>query len=255
VDNSNFLQETRKYLREHSDPQRAQNEKKYLYSDLKHYGLNAWKLSNYIKLNKAYLSGLGKKEAISLVKLFWEKNTFEERMIALLILNLHEDKFDISDMPIIEKLMRESKGWVFLDNLIIPLMPHILIKNKKAYKYLNKWIKDKDFWVRRSAILAQNKCFSRGMGGNLNLHFDLIKSQLDEDWIDENYKDTQTKQRARFFIRKAIGWSLREISAKKPEEVYKFLINNKHKVSGLTFKEASRKLPKKYQKLLHIKKR
>jgi 3-methyladenine DNA glycosylase AlkD len=58
-------------------------------------------------------------------------------------------------MPLIEKLMKESKGWMLLDELIIPIMPILLERDRRAYAYLDKWIKDNDFWARRSALLSQ----------------------------------------------------------------------------------------------------
>ena len=54
----------------------------------------------------------------------------------------------------------------------------------------------------------------------------------------------------RFFIRKAIGWALREIANVEPEVAFEFIKRYKHKMSGLTFREASRNLPENYQKLL-----
>jgi hypothetical protein len=47
-----------------------------------------------------------------------------------------------------------------------------------------------------------------------------------------------------FFIRKAIGWVLREVSKKRPEPVYRFLSERIGQVSGLTLREGSKYLPK-----------
>ena len=55
----------------------------------------------------------------------------------------------------------------------------------------------------------------------------------------------------RFFIRKAIGWALREIANVEPEIVFKFIKQYRDKMSGLTFREASRKLPEKFRRLLN----
>lgn len=51
-----------------------------------------------------------------------------------------------------------------------------------------------------------------------------------------------------FFIRKAIGWCLREISKANPEEAFDFLMKIKDRASGLTLREGSRRLPEKYRK-------
>ncbi|MGQ0569406.1 MAG: DNA alkylation repair protein, partial [Armatimonadota bacterium] len=46
-----------------------------------------------------------------------------------------------------------------------------------------------------------------------------------------------------FFIRKATGWVLREVSKKRPALVYEFLRRHQDRVSGLTLREGSKYLP------------
>ncbi len=249
VDKNKFLKDYRKYLKDNFNSKRAEKEKAYLYSDLKHYGVSTPKKRRFVNKYKKKFLSLSKPQALSLVKFLWKQSFHEERRMGLYILNLHDDKLTIKDMPLIEKMMRESNGWAFLDNLIIPIMPQILTKNKSAYKYLRKWIRDDDYWVRRSALLAQLLFFRKGSGGDRKLFFEMAESQFDETWIDKIYKDKLQRKRAKFFIRKAIGWTLREMSQKNPNVVFKFLKENKGKMSGLSFREGSRKLPINYRGL------
>jgi 3-methyladenine DNA glycosylase AlkD len=250
VNIAKLIKDYQKFLKENSNVERSRKEKAYLYSDLKHYGVSVWQRRKFVKKRQKVLKSLSKKEAISLVEHLWSRPYFEERAFALNILNLHANKLNIYDMPLIERLMKESKGWAFLDSLIIPIMPHILEKNKKAYKFLEKWIEENDFWVRRSALLAQLLFFRKGNGGNKKLFFQMAKAQFNEDWIGQIYTDKLQIKRAKFFIRKAIGWTLREMSIKDPSAVFKFLKENKSEMSGLSFREGSRKLSQQYQKKL-----
>lgn len=219
-------------------------EKRYLYSDLKHYGVSMWEMEAYFQKHKKEIENLSKSDALDLAKALWKSPSHEERSMALRVLQAHKEELNTSDMPLIEIMMRGARGWALLDELIIPLMPEILEKDEKAYQYLHKWIKDDDFWVRRSALLAQQMFFRKKGGGDLALFFEMAKSQFDESWIDKNYPDTLQRKRARFFIRKSIGWTIREISVKQPDVVRRFLAENKDKMSGLSFREGSRKLPK-----------
>lgn len=238
-----FIQTYQAYLKANYNSERAVKEKAYLYSDLKHYGVSVWQREAYFKKHKRVISNLSKKEALALVQKLWSFPSFEERSLALEVLQLHADKLELSDMPLIERLMRESRGWALLDSLIVPIMPMILAKFPAAFGYLKTWIKDEDFWVRRSALLAQLLFFRRGQGGNRELFFEFARSQFDERWIDQEHKDKLLNKRAKFFIRKAIGWMLREMSRKNPEIVFKFLKKNRNHMSGLSFREGSRKLP------------
>lgn len=256
-----IIRDIDKFLKDNYNEEKAIKEKNYLYSDLKHMGVTTWDTRKFFKQYKKELDKLSKTEILSLINILWNTDIYEKRSFALGILNQRKDLLDITDMPLIEKMMRESQGWGFLDNLIIPIMPTILDKDKKAYSYLKKWIKDDDYWVRRSALLAQI-LFFRENRGDKDLFFRLAESQFDESWIDKLYKDRKDlendtfkeqnllKSRAKFFIRKAIGWSLREIAQKDPKSAYSFLKKNKDKMSGLSFKEGSRKLPDKYLKKL-----
>ena len=246
-----FIKQFQQYLNNNSDKHRAKQEKAYLYSDLKHYGVSIWQLRKFFSQHQKDLKNLSKPKTLSLVKRLWNRASHEDRTATLFILNLHKEKLTINDMSLIEKLMRESRGWALLDSLIIPLMPEIINRDKKAYDFLKKWIKDNDFWVRRSALLAQLLFFRQNKNGNQQLFFALAKSQFDESWIDKVYKNTLDRQRARFFIRKAIGWVLREMSQKQPKVVLEFLKKYKSQMSGLSFREASRKLPPRMKKLLN----
>ena len=240
---SNLISQYKIFLRNNSNKLRAIKEKAYLYSDLDHYGVSMWQRDKFLQSHKKQLKQLPKKDILALVKLLWKQSSFEEKHLALEILQLISDDIDIDDMILIEKLMRQSGGWALLDSLIVPIMPSVLAKNQKGYDYLKKWILDDDYWVKRSALLAQLLFFRRDNGGDRKLFFFMAKSQFNEKWIDEKYKNKLTNKRAKFFIRKAIGWVLREMSVKQPQIVYQFLIENKSQMSGLSFREASRKLP------------
>ena len=56
------------------------------------------------------------------------------------------------------------------------------------------------------------------------------------DCIEPNRADRE------FFIRKAIGWVLREMSKKRPQEVYEWIAPRAHRASGVTMREVVRYL-------------
>ncbi len=252
MDQTEFIREYKQFLNDNFNPERAEEDKAYLYSDLKHYGISSPVSKTFFSKHKKYLASISKADAIKMVKYLWSKPSHEEKNGALTVLHLHLKELEVSDMPLIEELMRGCKGWALLDNLIIPAMPTLLKKDKKTYSYLRKWIMDKDFWVRRSALLAQLLFFRAGTGGDTQLFFKLAQSQFDESWINKAYKDKLQNSRAKFFIRKAIGWTLREMSLKNPQVVFNFLKENKSKMSGLSLREGSRRLPKDLQKKLNL---
>lgn len=92
---------------------------------------------------------------------------------------------------------------------------------------LDRWADDGDFWVRRTAMLALLPALRRG-GGD----FDRFA----------RYADAMLEERE-FFIRKAIGWVLREVGKRRPALVAEWLEPRVHRVSGVTFREAVKYLP------------
>lgn len=94
---------------------------------------------------------------------------------------------------------------------------------------LDRWASDEDFWLRRSAMLALLKPLRRGAGD-----FDRFAA----------YADTMLEEKE-FFIRKAIGWILREASRKQPDRVTAWLEPRIPRASGVTVREAVKYLPDK----------
>ena len=79
-------------------------------------------------------------------------------------------------------------------------------------------------WVRRTAILCQLKY-------KLSTNEDLLYKII---LICANEKE--------FFIRKAIGWALREYSKTNPKGVKNFIENNTSKLSPLSVREGMKKI-------------
>ncbi|MBI1221654.1 MAG: DNA alkylation repair protein [Bacteroidetes bacterium] len=88
--------------------------------------------------------------------------------------------------------------------------------------WIEKWNNSPDFWLNRTAIIFQLK----------------YKSKIDTDLMFA-VMDTHKGQKE-FFIRKAIGWALRELSKTQPEKVREYL--SSRELSGLSVREASKYL-------------
>ncbi len=99
--------------------------------------------------------------------------------------------------------------------------------SRTALRRLRDWARDENFWVRRTALLSQLRQLSHE-GGDFELFARLAAGMLGE---------------REFFIRKAIGWVLREVSKKRPKLVFEFLREHRSEVSGLTLGEGAKYLP------------
>src|SRR3972149_4934827 len=98
---------------------------------------------------------------------------------------------------------RESQTWAVVDFLAIQVAGPLVVRFPDLGAVLDRWATDSDFWVRRAAMLA--------------LLLPLRRGARDFERFSR-YADGMLEEKE-FFIRKAIGWGLREAAKKGPQLV------------------------------------
>ena len=120
-------------------------------------------------------------------------------------------------------MIREGEWWDFVDEIAQHLIGRLLAKNQlKMNEILGQWISDENLWIRRTAILSYNR------------HKENTDEEKLFDYCLRCSGDTD------FFIRKAIGWALREYSKTSKKSVSEFVRLNEEKLSNLSKKEGMR---------------
>lgn len=224
IDTAAVTAEIETALRAVGTPERAEGEKAYLKSDLTFFGTTVWQIRGAVK---AAISGrsLDHDQLVELVGLLWSEPIHERRMAAVMLLDLHPKLLSAADLPLVERLIRESLTWAYVDALAGDVVGSLLVADPGVETTLDRWATDPDFWVRRSSLLAELRPLRAG--ADLEPFLRRADSMLDEK---------------EFFIRKAIGWVLREVSKKRPAEVADWIASRTHRASGVTMREAVRYL-------------
>jgi 3-methyladenine DNA glycosylase AlkD len=197
---------------------RAASEAKYLKSDLRFFGTTQAEIRHSVRA-VAKRGALPHDDVVPLVESLWANPVFELRMAATMLLDLHVEHLDLDDLDLLERLIRDSKTWALVD----PLSGDVVGKINRDHslrRRLDRWARDDDFWVRRSSLLAELRPLRAGAA------FAAFAKRA--DWMLEERE---------FFIRKAIGWVLREMSKKRPDEVYEWIASRTHRASGVTMRE------------------
>jgi len=212
-------------LRAVARPERAVQEKAYLKSDLEFLGASVWEIRRVVQ---AFSRGteLTHDTLVDLVEALWVEPLHERRMAAVALLELHPWLLGPGDLPLIERLLRESRTWALVDGLATDVVGAILAASPvKVTPVLDRWATDPDFWIRRSSLLAEIRPLRKGaeMGPFLRR----ADAMLDEK---------------EFFIRKAIGWVLRDTARKRPDLVYEWVLPRASRASGVTLREAVKPL-------------
>jgi 3-methyladenine DNA glycosylase AlkD len=213
-------------LRRERKPERAAAEKAYLKSDLEFLGTGVPAIRSVVMAVKRQHPSLGRTGVVRLARALWAEPVHERRMAATILLEQFASALEAADLKFIERLIRESKTWAYVDELAIVVAGSIVERHAELLETLDRWSTDPDFWVRRSAMLALLRPAKRG--GD----FDRFA----------RYADAMLEEKE-FFIRKAIGWVLREVSKTRPELVAEWLRPRMHRASGITIREAVKYLP------------
>ena len=213
-------------LRAAGTPARAQSEKAYLKSDLRFYGTSmpvTRKLAiDYVRTHP----DLGRRALRALAEAAYATDSFELRSVVTAILERRVGVLEERDLPWLLDLVDASKTWAHVDWLAINVIGDVVGRYPASLRWLPKWAKQKNFWIRRTALLAQHDQLKAGAGDWV------LFTRLADTMLDET----------EFFIRKAIGWVLREVSKKRPKLVYEYLRPRRERVSGLTLREGAKYL-------------
>ena len=221
-------------LRRSASVERAVNEKRYLKSELDHIGVSVPEIRRAAKRFARERKHVSKLELVSLTHELWRRDVYELRKLAVNIIAAKVDQFDSSDIEFIEFMLRHSHTWALIDDLCINVLHPIFSGDDAAQDIRSRWSKDDDFWVRRTAILSLLPSLRR----------------TTDDWVEfATYADAMLGEEE-FFIRKAIGWILREVSKHSPNVVTEWLMPRAQLASSVTMREGIKYLPQESRELL-----
>lgn len=129
----------------------------------------------------------------------------EERYAAQALMALRPLRGRLDLLDVHEEMIRSGAWWDHVDEVAHRLADLLDTHPVELTVELRVWADDEDFWIRRAAIIAQLQRKDRVDHALLS---DVIEANLGED---------------EFFIRKAIGWALRDHARADPDWVRAFV--------------------------------
>ena len=214
-------------LRAAGTPERAAGAKRYLRSELDFLGVVTPRFRAEVGAALRLHGPIDAPELRAVVAELWARPVFELRAAAVELLERHPMLLEPQDLATIERMLRDSGTWALVDWLATRVAAPLFERRPELAGELDRWAADTEFWVRRAALLALLPPLRRGRGD-----FERFGRYADA-MIDES----------EFFIRKAIGWVLREVGKRRPELVEAWLLPRAARASGLTVREAVKYLP------------
>jgi 3-methyladenine DNA glycosylase AlkD len=133
------------------------------------------------------------------VQLLWDKNEREFQYAGIELLLAKHRVWSPEIVPLIKRLVCTKSWWDTVDLLAASVLCKALDKFAIPYQLVvEDYLEAKNKWLHRSAIIVQLK---RKQNTDLDLLIDAIQT---------------VQGNGDFFIQKAIGWSLREVSKWNP---------------------------------------
>ena len=159
----------------------------------------------------------------ALVLGLWALPHREEKYLALGVAGHFKKFVGTSSLPLYRRLIVEGAWWDFVDEVATHIVRRVILEEPASgWREVDTWIQHDDMWLRRSAILCQVGAKERTDPTRL---FAFCEARIDEK---------------EFFIRKAIGWSLREYARTDPDAVAQFAMEHRDRLSRLSFREATK---------------
>jgi 3-methyladenine DNA glycosylase AlkD len=153
--------------------------------------------------------------------LLWKLPEREYQYVALSLLYQYTKQASPKTLELIETLVIQKSWWDTVDSLA-GVVGKLAWQFPKWLETIETYSTHENFWLRRIALLYQLSYREKTDQKRL-FRYCLANAKEEE-----------------FFIRKAIGWALREYAKTNPEAVQAFLDKHKDKLSTLSIREASK---------------
>ena len=219
-----LLASLRTKLRAAGDPDRAKQQQAYMKSAMPYHGVTSDGVRAICKEVFSKVAFDAREDWEREVRAIWDGAKWrEERYCALSLTNVKQARvFQTPDaMPLYEKMIVEGAWWDLVDEIATNRVGPIFRAYPKVMRpMMLRWAKGKDMWKARTAILVQ--CRSRDATDAEFLYACIEPSMASKE----------------FFLRKAIGWALREYARYDMAEVKRYVKKNAARLSGLSKREA-----------------
>lgn len=150
----------------------------------------------------------------------WQLPEREFQYVALTLLKGNLEALTPTSLPLMQQLVQRKSWWDTVDTIASHPVGSLISRFPALKTEMDVWNHHPNLWVRRTSLLHQ-------LG---------YKAHTDAQRLFRYCLDNATDQE--FFIRKAIGWALREYAKTNPQAVYNFVDNHRDHLSPLSIREA-----------------
>ena len=208
-----------------ADPRRAPQMQAYMKSTMPFLGVPVPTVRAVVKAAAREHPPTSVAELAATATSLWRSATHREHRYAATELTGHRIADDVlALLPLFEEMIVTGAWWDHVD-AVAPRVGRLLLAHPAEVRpLLLTWSTAPDRWLRRAGIIAQ-------LGAKARTDVDLLTTV-----IDANSGDPE------FFVRKAIGWALRDYARTDPDWVRQFVATRTDTLSSRSRREATKHL-------------
>ena len=213
-------------LREVADPPKAAGMQRYMKSEMPYLGVQAPAMKKACRGVWTAHPVHSQQEWIEAMLTLWREAEYREERYAAI--NLASDKryseyITLEALPCFEEMVVDGAWWDYVDAIASRMINVLLSRHPSEMGILMRdWAGCADIWKRRTSIICQLKSKK---ATDVELLYDCIEPSIES---------------SEFFLRKGIGWALREYAKTDPASVIAYVTFNADRLSRLSKREAVR---------------
>jgi 3-methyladenine DNA glycosylase AlkD len=222
-----LIDQIRTELAGQADPDRAPGMQAYMKSAMPYLGVRLPTVRSITRGAERARPPASTARLVATSTTLWRQATHREhRYAATELTNTATGRklLNMATLPMFEEMIVTGAWWDHVDEVSHRIGTLLLQNPDEMNRVLRTWTVGPDRWLRRSSIICQ-------IGAKANTDLALLTEAIDANVAD-----------ADFFLRKAIGWALREYAKTDPNWVRSFVAAREDVLSGLSRREACKHL-------------
>lgn len=182
------------------------------------------------RIVKTRIKGMNVEDMPEVMADLWKIETFETRLAAIDVMKEFAKKGSVGiALEIVDSWINDADTWAITDSLCSPCIGSLILRDFKVEGVLKFWRISDNFWRRRCSVLPY-------------LHL-ALKTQYMSEFSSKIFEAvTPHISDEEFFVGKAAGWVLRELSKREPDLVREYFEIHRNKMTKLVIREGSKKL-------------
>jgi len=226
VDNK-LVAELRRELARCADERYRVSLQRFFKEPMDSYGVRTADLR---RLSNEYFSRIrspSKHEVLELCEELHKGAKYEEHAIAFSWAGKLAPQFEPSDFRLLERWLKNHvSNWAACDTFCGGAVGEFLLRFPEFLPKVQAWARSKNRWLRRASAVALIPAVHK------ERHLDEAFAIADILLLDEDD-----------MVQKGYGWMLKEISNRRPREVFDFVLKRKDKMPRTALRYAIEKLP------------